>query len=129
MPAEIHVVGAAIARENLVMVAQRGTAMSLAGQWEFPGGKVEDGEEPRTALARELVEELGIEVEVRDRIGRSTFTTREQTIVLDVYWCAIVAGEPEPREHSAVRWLTRPELVDLDWAAADIPIVAMICED
>lgn len=122
----IHVVGAAIRAENRILAAQRGPAMSLAGEWEFPGGKVEPGESPHDALAREILEELGVEVDVGDLIARSTFTTKDRIIDLDVYWCEIRGGSLHPTEHSELRWLTFAELDTVDWAAADIPIVALL---
>jgi len=126
MTAEIHVVGAAVRRGEEILVARRGSGMSLAGMWEFPGGKVEAGESPAEALVRELDEELAIQVRVDELIGRSTFTTADRVIALDVYWCHLLDGEPFPHEHDEIRWVGREELATLDWAPADVSIVTMI---
>ena len=125
----IHVVGAAIRDESRILAAQRGPSMSLAGQWEFPGGKVEAGEAAADALAREVLEELGVEVDVGELVARSTFTTRDRVIDLDVYWCVIRHGELEPVEHSELRWLLPDELDSVAWAAADVPIVALLQDE
>lgn len=100
--------------------------MSLPGEWEFPGGKVEAEEAPEDALAREVEEELGVRVRVGELIGRSTLTTSARIIDLDVYWCELVGGELTPHEHSELRWLAPDELDAVEWAAADVPIVALI---
>ena len=100
--------------------------MSLTGNWEFPGGKVEPGELPEAALARELSEELGVEVQVGPFLGRGSATSEHRLIELDVYAAVLQQGNPVPREHQEVRWLGADELTDLDWAEADIPAVAAV---
>ena len=119
----LHVVGAAVVRDGLCLVAQRGPTMSLAGKWEFPGGKVEQGESPEVALARELAEELGIEIGVGAVLARSHAMT---SIQLDVYAAELLRGDPAPREHAQVRWLSADELAPLDWAEADIAVVPAV---
>jgi 8-oxo-dGTP diphosphatase len=122
----LYVVGAAVIRRGRCLVAQRGPTMSAAGRWEFPGGKVEAGETPREALARELREELGIEVAIGRRLGRGEARGGSAQIVLDVYAASLLRGEPRIGEHSAVAWLPGAELADLDWAAPDVPIVPAV---
>lgn len=95
--------------------------MSLAGRWEFPGGKVEPGETPEAALARELREELGIVVAVGECLGWCETTTGDRRLTLGVFATRCVSGEPTISEHEAIRWVTAAELPDLDWAAADLP--------
>jgi 8-oxo-dGTP diphosphatase len=97
--------------------------MSTPLAWEFPGGKVEPGEDPRAALARELHEELGIEVYVGELAGTGRAESGGRTIVLDVYFAELGHGEPHPHEHAAVKWLGPEELPDLGWAEPDVPIV------
>lgn len=124
---KVHVVGGAIRRDDRLLVALRGPTMSLPGKWEFPGGKVEADELPEAALARELAEELGVRVTVGERIGRGQVAQPHCIVVLDVYWCEIASGdEPIPREHAELRWLAVSDLDDLDWAAADLPIVEIL---
>ncbi|MBC9928626.1 MULTISPECIES: (deoxy)nucleoside triphosphate pyrophosphohydrolase [unclassified Leucobacter] len=127
----IEVVGAVIVRGGLVLCAQRGPGGSQAGRWEFPGGKVESGEPPRAALAREIVEELGAAVTVGDRIETTEHEEAFGTIVLTTFYCTLIAGEAEPAltEHVDARWLAPSELMDLDWAPADVPAVRRVARD
>jgi len=122
----IAVVGAALFRDSQVLVAQRGSGMSLAGKWEFPGGKLDAGETPERCLVREILEELRVEIKVGQWLGRGSATGEGRTIQLDVYACSLVAGEPEPVEHAELRWLQGDQLHDLDWAEADIPVLPAV---
>jgi 8-oxo-dGTP diphosphatase len=121
--ATLHVVGAAILQHGKCLVAQRGPAMSLAGKWEFPGGKVEPGEPPEAALTREIAEELGLQVAIAHLLGTGTATVGSRLITLDVYGATIVSGALSLREHSQVTWATAEELAHFNWAEADIPCV------
>jgi 8-oxo-dGTP diphosphatase len=124
----IQVVGAAIVREARVLVTRRGPAMALAGKWEFPGGKVEPGEDPRAALRREIAEELGVAVTVGARIGRGTAPAGESVIVLDVYCARLDSGEIAPVEHSEWGWFDADAMRELDWAEADVPVLDTLHE-
>lgn len=128
MTNRIEVVGAVIVQDGLVFCAQRGPGGSQAGRWEFPGGKVESGEAPEVALAREITEELGAAVTVGDRIETTEHEEAFGTIVLTTYYCALAAGNTELRltEHADARWLAPAELVSLDWAPADVPAVVRV---
>jgi 8-oxo-dGTP diphosphatase len=124
----LHVVGAAIVDAGKVLVAQRGSAMSLPLKWELPGGKVLDGEEPRAALVREIREELALEIEVLELLGRGEADTEDggRRIVLDVYAAILRGGSLHVVEHAAVGWFAADELSALDWAAADIPVLPAV---
>ena len=98
--------------------------MSLAGQWEFPGGKVEEGEDARAALAREIREELSLAISVGDLLGTGHVDDGATRIRLDVYSAAVERGELRLAEHSEVRWIAPDEIESLDWAAADRPVLA-----
>jgi 8-oxo-dGTP diphosphatase len=124
--ATLHVVGAAIIHEQKCLVAQRGEGMSLAGKWEFPGGKVEPGEAPAVALAREIEEELDLKIAVAELLGTGTGTVGSRLITLEVYAAAVTAGTLALREHAQVVWAAADELAGLDWAEADIPCVAHV---
>jgi 8-oxo-dGTP diphosphatase len=119
MPTQIVVAGAVIAGSAL-LVAQRVRPPELAGRWELPGGKVAPGETERDALARELAEELGLEVAdivVGDRLGVDI--PLNATATLRAYRVRLIGGEPHPHDHRALRWVTAAELDDVDWVPAD----------
>ena len=123
----IHVVGAAILKDAKCLVAQRAPGMSLAGKWEFPGGKPEDGETPEAALARELQEELGANTNIGRWIGRGESLVGNKRIVLDVYLGELEdADELSASEHSDLRWVDADGLADLDWPDADLPILPLV---
>ena len=119
MPTQIVVAGAVIAGSAL-LVAQRVRPPELAGRWELPGGKVAPGETERDALARELAEELGLEIAdivVGDRLGVDI--PLNATATLRAYRVRLIGGEPHPHDHRALRWVTAAELDDVDWVPAD----------
>jgi 8-oxo-dGTP diphosphatase len=124
----LHVVGAAIIREQRCLVAQRGPAMSLPGKWEFPGGKVEPGEEPTAALGREVREELGLEIRVGPLLGSGSATVGSRLVRLDVYGATIASGTLTLREHAQVMWSASDELWGFDWAEADVPCLPHVQE-
>ncbi|UFS71161.1 (deoxy)nucleoside triphosphate pyrophosphohydrolase [Geomonas sp. RF6] len=119
----IHVTCAIIERDGLVLAAQRSTEMSLPLKWEFPGGKIDEGETTEECLRRELIEELGIEVVLKDTLEPVTYHYPTLAVTLYPFICAIKSGEVVLHEHAAVAWLSAGELETLDWAAADIPVL------
>lgn len=124
----INVVGAVIVREGHIFAAKRGPGRSMAGFWEFPGGKIEFGETPGQALVRELSEELEIDVVVGEYITTSEHRTETAIISLATYFCSIESGEPKTTEHEEIRWLTPKELDSLQWAPADVETVELLKE-
>ena len=118
----VQVVGAALLREGRVLACRRVAPAHLAGLWEFPGGKVEPGESDAQALVRELHEELGVTATVGDRIGPQL--DLGGTAVMRVYLATLLAGEPHPHEHDALRWLAADELDEVPWIPADAPVLA-----
>ncbi|HIT76560.1 MAG TPA: (deoxy)nucleoside triphosphate pyrophosphohydrolase [Candidatus Avipropionibacterium avicola] len=123
MGKQIAVVGAVVVRDGRVLAARRGPAMSLPGTWEFPGGKIEPGEGPEQALVREMREELLCTVEIGAHVATTTHAYDFGTVTLTTFLARVVAGEPQPTEHSAVRWLSVDELGSVEWAPADLPAV------
>ncbi|MDQ1745942.1 MAG: 8-oxo-dGTP diphosphatase [Frankiaceae bacterium] len=105
-----------------VLAAQRAYPESLAGQWELPGGKVEPGETDIAALVRECREEFGVSIVVLDRVGVD-LPAVDPSFVLRVWWARVVAGEPRPHQHSALRWLAADEHDEVAWLPADRPHV------
>ena len=100
----------------------------MAGFWEFPGGKIEPGESPQAALARELKEELRIEAEVGEFVVTTRHDTGDVVVELSTYICELVSGTPILTEHEEVRWVAANKLSDLTWAPADIPTVELLAE-
>lgn len=98
----------------------------MPGLWEFPGGKVEPGEDPRATLRREIDEELGCRVEVGEMVADATHPYPGLTVRLITYACRVVAGVPVPREHAELRWVRPERLAGLEWAPADLPTVARL---
>lgn len=120
---------ALLERDGRLLVAQRPPGRKLALKWEFPGGKIEPGESGTAALARELREELGIEVDVGRELALVTYDYGDVVIALHSFLCRLRGGEPHPHEHVAVRWCTPDEVAALDLAAADRPVLAQYLRD
>lgn len=129
MPKKIHVVGAVVIRDGLVMCAQRGPDGNLPGLWEFPGGKIEPGESKQDALTREITEELGCSIEVGSEITTTTHVYEFGEVTLTTYYCVLVDGTPTLTEHVAIMWLRPDQLDAVHWAPADVPAVALIRAD
>ncbi|SNS89461.1 (deoxy)nucleoside triphosphate pyrophosphohydrolase [Rhodococcoides kyotonense] len=111
------VVAGAIVSKGLLLLAQRSRPPELAGLWELPGGKVEDGETPEDALVRELREELGVETSVGDPLVGEVELAGGLT--LQAYRVEIVAGTPVPLDHSGLRWVDARDLGEIDLVDAD----------
>jgi 8-oxo-dGTP diphosphatase len=118
---EIHVVGAAIMKENRILAAQRSSAMNSPLKWEFPGGKVEAGESHAQALKREVTEELGVDILVGNFIDSGCSEVNGNKIILHVYEAELLRGIPAAKEHAQLKWIEIPEIMKLDWAQPDIP--------
>lgn len=114
---------ALIERDGRLLVAQRPATKAQALKWEFPGGKVEHGEDTRAALEREIAEELGVTIEVRQQLAATIHDYGPVAIRLLPFVCVLQSGEPVPHEHVEVRWSTPCEIDELDLADADRPVL------
>jgi 8-oxo-dGTP diphosphatase len=117
------VTAAVIERDGKVLIAKRGATDRLAHKWEFPGGKIEPGETPEECLRRELYEEFGVNVQVREFICSNKHDYDHVSIELLAYRVSDVSGDPVPKEHDEIRWVRLAELAHFDFADADLPIV------
>jgi 8-oxo-dGTP diphosphatase len=119
----IKVTCAIIEHENKTLVVQRSESMKLPLKWEFPGGKIEDNETEEASIKREIREELNIEIELISRLTPVTFKYPNFVINLIPFIATYLKGEIMLFEHKNYKWLLKEELLNLDWAEADIPIV------
>jgi 8-oxo-dGTP diphosphatase len=125
----LEVVAAAILDHGEFLAGRRAEGKAAAGKWEFPGGKVEGGEEPQSALRRELREELGIDVCIGELIDRSRTRVGDMIIDLATYDATLTGPRPEASaDHDQLAWLSPGQLRHLDWATPDLPAVAALVE-
>lgn len=120
----VEVVGVALVEGGRVLAARRSSPPAMAGLWEFPGGKLELGETPEVAAAREIGEELGCGIAVTGWLDGETEISEHLT--LRVATARLTEGDPVPAEHDAVRWLRAGELGEVTWATADLPFIEPI---
>lgn len=128
-PTMLFVVAAALTNQaGEILLQKRPEGRQMAGLWEFPGGKVDAGESPESALIRELKEELGIEVEARN-LTPVTFASEplgDRHLLLLLYRCNDWVGEPQPLDTPELRWLQPSEMRDLPMPPADVPLVVAL---
>ena len=111
--------------ETIIFATQRGYG-DLKGGWEFPGGKIEEGETPQEALKREIMEELETEITVGELIDTIEYDYPTFHLSMDCFWAEIVSGDLVLKEHEAAKWLTKEELDSVDWLPADITMIDKI---
>lgn len=121
----IRVVAAVILQNGKIFATQRGYGEWKDG-WEFPSGKIETGETPEAALKREIQEELDTEILVKERIDTIEYDYPNFHLSMDCFWCEIVSGKLELKEHEAARWLTKESLDSVDWLPADQALIEKI---
>jgi 8-oxo-dGTP diphosphatase len=125
---KIVVVAAAIYHDNQILIARRSSQQDFSGKWEFPGGKVEKGEIVQQALQREIKEELGCVIQVGAFIAKSYVDIANKCIEMSLFQATIVQGEPKTIEHQELRWICVEELLQFQWAPADIPLLGQISD-
>ena len=113
--------------EDIIFATQRGYGEFKDG-WEFPGGKIEEGETPQEALKREIMEELDTEIAVGELIDTIEYDYPTFHLSMDCFWCEIIKGDLVLKEHEAAKWLTKEKMDSVEWLPADITIVGKIKE-
>ena len=111
--------------ETVIFATQRGYG-DFKGGWEFPGGKIEEGETPQEALKREIMEELETEIIVGELVDTIEYDYPTFHLSMDCFWAEIVSGELVLTEHAAAKWLTKEELDSVEWLPADITLIEKI---
>ena len=124
----VRVVAAVIRKDDKIFATQRGYGEFKDG-WEFPGGKIEEGETPEQALAREIKEELDTEIQVGKLIDTIEYDYPSFHLFMDCFWCEIMQGGLELKEHEAARWLSKEDLYSVDWLPADVGVVERVKEE
>jgi len=125
----MQVACAIIEYNGKILAVQRGERLSLPLKWEFPGGKIHQGELPETCVVREVSEELNIQIAVLRPLSSVSHDYPDFSVTLHPFICAIVSGDIILREHKAMIWLSPQELHTLDWVAADFPIIRAYIEE
>ena len=113
--------------KNKIFATARGYG-ELKGGWEFPGGKIEEGETSQAALQREIMEELDTEIAVGELIDTIEYDYPTFHLSMDCFWCEIIKGDLVLKEHEAAKWLTKEKMDSVEWLPADITIVGKIKE-
>ncbi|MFP4561836.1 MAG: (deoxy)nucleoside triphosphate pyrophosphohydrolase [Spirochaetia bacterium] len=121
----IDVVAAVIQRNGAFLIAQR-RGGSLHGKWEFPGGKVEPGENHHEALEREISEEFSVRIRAEGFVAASDFSIGGTPARLHAYFAEYISGDFNPADHQAVQWVLPAELVRIDFAPPDVPIAEQV---
>jgi len=119
----LTVVAGVLSCDRKYFVAQRPHDKHLGGYWEFPGGKIDEGETPETALIREMSEELKVSVSVGDKIAETTNEYEDRIVTLLFYECEIITGEIILLEHIDSGWLTVDQMAEIDLAPADLFLI------
>ena len=129
-PLLLVVACALVDADRRVLIAQRPEGKSMAGLWEFPGGKVEPGETPEAALIRELAEEL--EIETKEAclapLSFASHSYESFHLLMPLYVCRKWQGTPQTREHKTLKWVRPPALRDYPMPPADDPLIASLCD-
>ncbi|WP_293944775.1 MULTISPECIES: (deoxy)nucleoside triphosphate pyrophosphohydrolase [unclassified Sphingobacterium] len=119
----LQVTCAIIEHANKILICQRSASMKLPLKWEFPGGKIETGESKEDCLRREIEEELNIDITIRKVLTMVEHHYADFSLQLYPFVCSLQSGEVKALEHAQAIWVAIDQLLDYDWAEADLPIV------
>jgi mutator protein MutT len=119
----VEVSAALIFQNGRLLITQRPAKSHLGGLWEFPGGKREAGETFEQCLVREIREELGVEITTGKLFAEVAHDYPEKSVRLKFFLCRLLAGEPQPIDCAAVKWVTPPELAEFEFPAADAQLL------
>lgn len=123
----IKVVAAILEKEDKILIAKKREGKPLAGLWEFPGGKIEEGETPEESLVRELMEEMNIKVRVNEYVGESIYDYGDGKVIsLKGFTAEIIEGDIKLTDHDEYKWVTLEEICNYRIAPADIPLISKI---
>ncbi len=114
----VKVVAAVILKDNYILATQRGYG-PLKGKWEFPGGKIEQGETAEEAIRREIREELDIEINVQNFLCTVEHDYPDFHLQMNCFLCTVKSGTLTLKEHKAIKWLTKETINSVDWLPAD----------
>lgn len=120
------VTAAVIIKENRILITQRAKEDKLSLKWEFPGGKLEEGETPEECLKREITEELNLDIEILGFMGSCIYDYGTREIKLMAYQAQIISGDLRLNVHHDAKWITLNELKDYDLAPADVELIRII---
>lgn len=123
----VKVAAAVIRNDNRVFATQRGYGEFKDG-WEFPGGKIEEGETPEEALKREIEEELDTEIQVNDLLDIIEYDYPNFHLSMKCYWCTVISGDLTLKEAEDAKWLTKETMDSVNWLPADKEIIEQIKE-
>jgi mutator protein MutT len=120
---QIEVSAALIFRDGKLLITQRHAKAHLGGLWEFPGGKREPGETAEECLVREIREELGVAISVGELFEEISHDYPDKSVRLKFFICKLISGEPQPLDCAAAKWVTKAELADFEFPAADAQLL------
>ena len=119
----IHVACALIEKDQQILICQRSASMKLPLKWEFPGGKLEEGESLEQCLIREVKEEINLDIHIHEELTKVEYHYPDFSLTLYPFICSVKSGKLKVLEHEQVVWVDPTELFRYDWANADLPII------
>ena len=123
---QTNVVAAVIKKEKLYLIVQRNRKKHLGLKWEFPGGKVRSGEDFKSALIREIKEELNIKIDVREKIAEESYKDYKINIHLHYFLCTHISNKIELNEHENMAWVEKNNFYQYDFAEGDGNIISLL---